>query len=100
MKKPMSNEEISFQLVNIYFEEIARLGFKRSLDLDAIINAYFYTLEKVKKKDQVLTEMAKQVMAEEEKLRSQTKEEMIPSLAELKEKLPEKEMQSSMEDSH
>ena len=44
MKKPMSNEEISFQLVNIYFEEIARLGFKRSLDLDAIINAYFYTL--------------------------------------------------------
>lgn len=86
MKKHVSDEEVAFKLVSIYFEEIARLGFKRSLDLDAIINAYFYTLQRLKDKDKMIKEMAQQVLEEERKLATQSKEEMIPSM-------PEKMMQ-------
>lgn len=82
MKKTVSDEEVAFKIVNIYFEEIARLGFKRSLDLDAIINAYFYTLQRVKDKDKLLSEMGKKVMEEESRLKTQSKEEMIPSMHE------------------
>ena len=47
----MNDEEVAFRIVRLYFEEIARLGFKRQLDLDQILNAYFYTLKKVKDKE-------------------------------------------------
>ncbi|MBT4870757.1 MAG: hypothetical protein HON47_04235 [Candidatus Diapherotrites archaeon] len=47
----MNDEEVAFRVVRLYFEEIARLGFKRQLDLDQMINAYFYTLKKVKDKE-------------------------------------------------
>ncbi|MDO8634088.1 MAG: hypothetical protein Q7K34_02225 [archaeon] len=82
MKKNISDEEVAFKIVNIYFEEIARLGFKRSLDLDAIINAYFYTLQRIKNKDKLLVEMRKKVMEEEARLKTQSREEMIPSMQE------------------
>ncbi|MBI4044833.1 MAG: hypothetical protein HY392_03935 [Candidatus Diapherotrites archaeon] len=82
MKKNISDEEVAFKIVNIYFEEIARLGFKRSLDLDAIINAYFYTLQRIKNKDKLLVEMGKKVMEEEARLKTQSREEMIPSMQE------------------
>ncbi len=88
MKKPMQDEKVAFKLVDIYFAEIARLGFKRSLDLDAIINAYFYTLSRLKNKDTLVREMAQRVIEEEEKLKTQSKEEMIPSLQDLKERIP------------
>lgn len=89
MKKSISEEEVSFRLVSIYFEEIARLGFKRSLDLDAIINAYFYTLEKIKGKQLVMQEMQRKVIEEEQRLKTQSKEEIIPRLEELKGKIPD-----------
>lgn len=82
VKKSISDEEVAFKIVNIYFEEIARLGFKRSLDLDAIINAYFYTLQRIKNKDKLLVEMGKKVMEEEARLKTQSREEMIPSMQE------------------
>jgi len=47
----MNDEEVAFRVVRLYFEEIARLGFKRQLDLDQMINAYFYALKKVKDKE-------------------------------------------------
>lgn len=43
-------EEIAFKIIQTYFIEIARQGFKRQLTLDEIINAYFYALARVKKK--------------------------------------------------
>jgi len=42
-------EEIAFKIIQTYFMEIARLGFKRQLTLDEIINAYFYALARVKR---------------------------------------------------
>ncbi|HPM85881.1 MAG: hypothetical protein PHY04_03080 [Candidatus ainarchaeum sp.] len=43
-------EEIAFKIIQTYFIEIARQGFKRQLTLDEIINAYFYALARVKNK--------------------------------------------------
>jgi hypothetical protein len=43
----MEREEVAFRIVRLYFEEIARLGFKRQLDLDQMISAYFYTMQRL-----------------------------------------------------
>ncbi|MFH1256930.1 MAG: hypothetical protein V1494_06600 [Candidatus Diapherotrites archaeon] len=77
-KNKLADEEIAAMLVEIYFEEVARHGFKRSLDLDAIVNAYLYTLNRLKTKDQQLQEIVQMVKKEEEKLSTETKEEMFP----------------------
>jgi hypothetical protein len=44
-------EEIAFKIIQTYFIEIARLGFKRQLTLDEIINAYFYALARVRRQN-------------------------------------------------
>ena len=61
----MNDEEVAFRIVRLYFEEVARLGFKRSLDLDQMINAYFYTLKKLKGKDAALKALAQKVLDSE-----------------------------------
>jgi len=76
--KKTTDEEVAFNVVKLYFEQIARLGFKRKLDLDAIINAYFYTLDRMKKKQEEMSLVDKVVMKEEARLKSvQTKEEIL-----------------------
>jgi len=47
----LSDEELALRLTNLYFKEIAQLGFKRGLELDAVINAYLYSLARVKRKE-------------------------------------------------
>jgi len=63
----MNDEEVAFRIVRLYFEEIARLGFKRQLDIDQIINAYFYTLKKLNNKDLLMKEVVKKIVEEEKK---------------------------------
>jgi hypothetical protein len=79
MKKNLSDEEVSYKLVNLYFQEIARLGFKRRLDLDSIINAYLYCLERLKNKEKELESIRAEVMKEETRITTETKEQLIPS---------------------
>ena len=47
----VSDEEIALKLASLYFREVARLGFKRSLELDSVINSYFYALARIRRKD-------------------------------------------------
>jgi len=68
----MNDEEVAFRVVRLYFEEIARLGFKRQLDLDQIINAYFYVLRKVKDKDAAMKRIIKEIEAAEKAERKET----------------------------
>ena len=49
------DEIVALRLVKLYFEEIARLGFKRQLDLDAVINSYFYSLSRLQRKEAELS---------------------------------------------
>ncbi len=90
MKKTISDEEIAIGIVGIYYEEILHRGAKRRLDFDAIINTYFYVLDKLGKKDEMLALMKTKVVIEEKKLLHQPQEEMMPSLEALKEKVPQK----------
>lgn len=56
----MNDEEVAFRIVRLYFEEVARLGFKRQLDLDQMINAYFYALKRLKSKDAAMKKLAEE----------------------------------------
>lgn len=61
----MKDEEVAFRIVRLYFEEIARLGFKRQLDLDQMINSYFYALNRLRNKEDSMRRFAKQIVEEE-----------------------------------
>jgi hypothetical protein len=61
----MNDEEVAFRIVRLYFEEIARLGFKRQLDLEQIINAYFYTLKKLGDKESMMEKAIQRMVKEE-----------------------------------
>jgi len=74
----MNDEEVAFRIVRLYFEEIARLGFKRTLDLDQMINSYFYTLKQLKNKDVALKIATEKLLKEEKEV---TKKE-VPSIKE------------------
>jgi len=76
----ISDEEIALRMVKLYFAEVARLGFKRSLDLDAIINAYFYSMARLKRKDKEMKLIEDKVLSEEKEMAEETKEELFPSM--------------------
>jgi hypothetical protein len=76
--KCLSNEEIAARIVDIYFKEIARLGFKRTLNLDEVINAYYYTLSKLGDKEKSMAEARQKVLKEEKIIKTETTEEILP----------------------
>jgi hypothetical protein len=71
------NEELAVQLVRVYVEEIARLGLKRKLDLDSIINAYLYTLSRLNKKDEEMGVFNKIAEKEIKAEKHETKDELL-----------------------
>lgn len=75
-------EEVAVRLTRLYFEEIARLGFKRRLDFDAIINAYYYCMQRLQNKDKELEVMRKIVDREENKVSHETKSQLFPEMHE------------------
>ena len=78
----LSNEDVAARIVQIYFKEIARLGYKRTLTLDETINAYYYVLSKLGNKKVLIEEVKQKVIRDERELASETKEEAIPSITE------------------
>jgi hypothetical protein len=66
----MNDDEIAFRIVRLYFEDVARLGFKRSLDLDQMINAYFYVLKRLKEKESIMKKVTAEVVKEEKVITS------------------------------
>jgi hypothetical protein len=82
MASALSNEEVAARLVKIYFKEIARLGYKRRLTLDETINAYYYTLLRLGDKKEEMDKVKKKVLEDEQDLRTETKEELIPTPSE------------------
>lgn len=76
--KVLPNEEVAVRLTRLYFEEIARLGFKRRLDFDSIINAYYYCLQRLHNKDKELDIMRRIVEKEESKLQGEPKSQLFP----------------------
>lgn len=63
-----ADEEMAYKLVDLYVREISQRGEKRQMGLDTIINAYFYTLMRLKKKKEEMGIMEPVVEQEEAKL--------------------------------
>ena len=55
------DEEIAFKIVQTYFKEIARFGFKKQLTLDEIVDAYLYALTRVKRNEHQELEVSRRV---------------------------------------
>lgn len=71
------NEELALGLVKLYVEDVARLGLKRKLDLDSIINAYLYTLARLEKKNEEM-HLFEQVAEEEIELeKKESKKQLL-----------------------
>ncbi len=59
-------EEMAFRLVQLYVQEVSQRGEKRQMGLDTIINAYFYTLTRLRNKHEEM-ERARNAVEEREK---------------------------------
>ena len=73
----LSDEEVAARIVQVYFKEIARLGYKRTLNLDETINAYYYVLSKLGNKKVLLEEVKKKVIRDEKELASEEKDKKL-----------------------
>ncbi len=87
-------EDIAAKLVGLYFQEIARTGFKKTLTLSEIINAYQYTLGRL---DGVTEKIPQQTVVKEETV-SKEAENLMEDIEKLKEtvvieKLPERKLE-------
>jgi len=80
MSRNLSNEEVAARIVQLYFKEIARLGYKRKLTLDETINAYYYTLSRLQEKPGEIERIKKLVLKDEADLETETKEDIFPEL--------------------
>ena len=76
----IADEVLALKLVKVYFEKVARMGLKRKLDFDSIINAYFYALQRLKNKDKELKNMVKLVEDAERRMAAETRDELFPSM--------------------
>ena len=74
-----SKEEIAYQLVKLYLEEAARLGFKRKLEFDDVINAYFYALGRLLKSDVELKAVSAAIKKAEKELKEEP-EDIFPDV--------------------
>lgn len=63
------DEEMAFRLVRLYVEEISQRGEKRQMGIDTIINAYFYTLLRLKKKKEQMGLLGEVVEKEQEEMK-------------------------------
>jgi hypothetical protein len=73
-----ADEEMAYRLVEIYVKEVSQRGEKRQMGLDTIINAYFYTLLRLKKKKREMGEIEPIVERKEEQIEEQVEKIAFP----------------------
>jgi len=73
------DEEMAYRLVDMYIREVSQRGEKRQMGLDTIINAYFYTLMRLKKKKDEMGLMEPAVEKEEARLEEGLEDISFPS---------------------
>ena len=74
----VSDEEMAYRLVELYVREISKRGEKRQMGLDTIINAYYYTLLRLKKKEEETKIFEEAVEKEEKELTDGVEEITFP----------------------
>jgi hypothetical protein len=71
---PLSDEEIAFKLVELYVIEVSKGHEKRQMGLDTVLNAYFYALLRIKRKNEEMLALTEAVEKEEQVLKEEAKE--------------------------
>jgi hypothetical protein len=77
-----ANEEMAYRIVELYVREVSQRGEKRQMGLDTIINAYFYTLARLKKKKEEMGIIEPAVEKEEERLEEGLEQVVFPEAGE------------------
>ncbi len=67
-KEEIPDEEMAYKLVELYVREVSQRGERRQMGLDTIINAYFYTLLRLRKKRKEMGLLEEAVVKEETQL--------------------------------
>ena len=52
--RSMPDERVAIEIISVFFQEVHRLGMKRSLELDDVVNSYFDTLSRIKGMKQII----------------------------------------------
>lgn len=74
----MENDELAFRLVELYVSEVSKGHEKRQMGLDTLLNAYFYALLRITRKNKEMSALSKAVEREEEVLDAEYKPEVEP----------------------
>ena len=57
----MEPEEVAYRLVELYLREVSKSHEKRQMGLDTIMNAYFYALLRIQRKEKEIEALSKAV---------------------------------------
>lgn len=91
----MDKDEVAFRLVELYVDQIADSQEKRRMGLDTVMNAYFYCLLRLTRKQKEMEAFDKAVTKEEEFLTTtdpvKADEEEMPKMQEKPQKNMPKE---------
>jgi len=75
----MQDDELAFRLVELYVREVSKGHEKRQMGLDTLLNAYFYALLRITRKNKEIGALSKAVERQEEVLDEEYKPEEQPS---------------------
>lgn len=76
----MEDDELAFRLVELYVQEVSKGHEKRQMGLDTLLNAYFYALLRINRKNREMSALSKAVDREVQVLDPEYQpEEQAPS---------------------
>jgi len=61
----MEDDELAFRLVELYVQEVSKGHEKRQMGLDTLLNAYFYALLRINRKNKEMSALSRAVDREE-----------------------------------
>lgn len=57
----MQDDELAYKLVELYVQEVSKGHEKRQMGLDTLLNAYFYALLRIQRKNKEMSALSKAV---------------------------------------
>ncbi|MCD6414276.1 MAG: hypothetical protein J7L23_01455 [Candidatus Diapherotrites archaeon] len=80
----MDKDEIAFKIVELYITQIADAQERRKMGLDTVMNAYFYALLRLTRKEKEMQAFEHAVTKEEKFLEAKENQEELPKMEESK----------------
>lgn len=80
----MDKDEIAFKIVELYVSQVADAQEKRKMGLDTIMNAYFYALLRLTRKEKEMEAFEKAVSKEEKFMKAKEEQEELPKMEDSK----------------